>query len=196
MTPPEDAIKAYVRDTLSDPDQGAHTYDHTLRVHRIALELGEPLGANMRILGAAALFHDIGRPREVETGESHAVLSGEMCRGILKELDYSDTEIEEVVSAIRTHRFSEGLIPTTLEGEILSDADKLDAMGAIGVFRAIAQAQKTGVGIAGFLRHAEEKLLKLRNLMYTKPAREMAEKRHIVLESFVEELRDESSNLV
>ena len=196
MTPPEDAIKAFVKEILSGPEQGAHTYDHTLRVHRISLTLGEALGANMRILGAAALFHDIGRPREAETGTSHAVLSGEMCRGVLQELEYTDVEIEEIVSAIRTHRFSEGLTPTSIEGEILSDADKLDAMGAIGVFRAIAQSQKTGVGIAGFLHHADEKLLKLRDLMYTEPARKMAEKRHRVLESYVDELRIESSHPV
>jgi uncharacterized protein len=196
MTSSEDTIKSFVKDTLSGPGHGAHTYDHTLRVYSIALVLGETLGANEKVLGAAALLHDIGRPQEAETGISHAILSGEMSRELLSELDYSDQEIEQVVEAIRTHRFSDGLEPTSLEGEILSDADKLDAMGAIGVFRAIAQTNGTGVGVAGFLRHAEEKLLKLKDLMHTEPARRMAKKRHHVLETFVEELRADSGHLI
>ncbi len=73
----------------------------------------------------------------------------------------------------------------------MSDADKLDAMGAIGVFRAIAQANSTGVGIEAFLRHADEKLLRLKDLMYTDGARTVAEERHSTLESFVMQLREE-----
>ncbi|MCK4740566.1 MAG: hypothetical protein KAT22_03410, partial [Candidatus Thorarchaeota archaeon] len=84
-----------------------------------------------------------------------------------------------------------GLTPTSIEGEILSDADKLDAMGAIGVFRAIAQASMTGVGIDGFLNHADEKLLKLHKLMYTDQAKTLAEKRHAILDRFVNQLREE-----
>ena len=75
----------------------------------------------------------------------------------------------------------------------MSDADKLDAIGAIGVFRAMARAVKTGVGIEGFLRHADEKLLKLRELMYTQSARLIAQERHDVLETFVKNLRNEMS---
>jgi len=93
--------------------------------------------------------------------------------------------------ALINERLSEGLEPNSLEGKILSDADKLDAIGAIGVFRAIAQAESEGGGMEAFLRHADEKLLKLRDLMYTEPSRVEAKKRHSTLEAFVSQLRSE-----
>jgi uncharacterized protein len=114
----------------------------------------------------------------------------------MREVGYTEHEIELVVQAIRTHRFSEGLAPTSIEGEVLSDADKLDAMGAIGVFRAIAQASMTGVGIDGFLIHADEKLLNLHKLMYTEQAKTLAEKRHVILDRFVNQLREEIQSSV
>ncbi len=184
-------IDKFIRDVFSSNSKGAHTYDHTIRVYHLAIEIGKELGANLRVLSAASLLHDIGRVHEKERKISHSILSGEMSESILGRLRYSEEEIEQIKSAIRTHRFSEGLQPTFLEGEILSDADKLDAMGAIGVFRAIAQAESTGVGIQGFLKHADEKLLKLHRLMHTEPAARMASKKHEVLQSFVEELRAE-----
>jgi uncharacterized protein len=155
------------------------------------MRIGEDSGADLKVLGAAALLHDIGRSQEDVTGISHSVLSGEMSQEILKELGFDEVEIDEVVDAIRTHRFSEGIEPNSLEGKILSDADKLDAIGAIGVFRAIAQANSTGVGIEAFLKHADEKLLRLKNLMYTDGAKTVAEERHSTLESFVMQLREE-----
>ncbi len=162
-----------------------------MRVYEMCMEIGADLDANLKVLGAAALLHDIGRPREEETAVSHSILSGEMGRGILSECGFNDSEIDHVVDVIRTHRFSEGLEPNSLEGEILSDVDKLDAMGAIGVFRAIAQAVRTGAGIMGFLNHADEKLLKLRDLMHTETTRTEAEQRHRTLEAFVNQLRSE-----
>ncbi len=188
---PEKQIVQFVKREMIDSGEAAHSYDHVKRVFALSMELGKSTDANLRILGTAALLHDIGRARESELGVSHSILSGEMSKDILLENGYSDSEIGDIVAVIRTHRFSEGLTPTSLEGEILSDADKLDAMGAIGVFRAIDRAVATGAGIEGFLRHADEKLLKLRELMYTDAARSMAEKRHGVLESFVNQLREE-----
>jgi len=155
------------------------------------MKIGADLEANLKVLGAAALLHDIGRTREEETAVSHSILSGEMGRGVLSENGFTDSEIDHVVGVIGTHRFSEGLEPNSLEGEILSDVDKLDAMGAIGVFRAIAQAASTGAGIEGFLEHADEKLLKLRDSMYTERARIEAEHRHRTLEAFVNQLKSE-----
>ncbi|MHA2065321.1 MAG: HD domain-containing protein, partial [Candidatus Thorarchaeota archaeon] len=158
-------IDSFVKEEMTRA--GAHAYDHVRRVYTIALRMGQTLGADLRILGAAALLHDIGRVHEKERGISHSILSGEMGVDILAELGYTQAEIECVKGVIRTHRFSEGITPTSLEGEILSDADKLDALGAIGIVRAIAQATTRGDGVEGFLKHAEDKLLKLHQLMYT-----------------------------
>jgi uncharacterized protein len=190
----DEKIDSYIRNVFAKFGSGAHTYDHTKRVHAMATRIGEQLGADMRVLGAAALLHDVGRPYEKKTGVSHAIHSGEMSRQILQEIGYSTSEIERVIEAMRTHRFSEHLRPTSLEGEILSDTDKLDAMGAIGIYRAIAQAVITDVGVKGFLTHANEKLLKLYDLMYTEPAKKEAQKRHSILSSFVHQLINETKN--
>jgi uncharacterized protein len=184
-------IMNFVRRELSLSTLGAHTLDHTLRVYSLSMRLCENLPVRKRVLEAAALLHDIGRPREAETNISHAILSGEMSRICLAEIGYSDVEIEQVVAAIRTHRFSEGMEPTSLEGQILSDVDKIDAIGAIGVYRAIAEATTSNKGIEGFLSHADEKLLRLKDLMYTTSGKQLAAERHEILSKFVEQLREE-----
>lgn len=184
-------IEEFVREKLAKNNKGAHTFDHTKRVYTLSIRIGKDLGADLKILGAAALLHDIGRPKEAVTGVSHSILSGEMSDEILKKVGFDDREIGEVVDAIRTHRFSEGIEPKSLEGKILSDVDKLDAIGAIGVFRAIAQASSKGEGIERFLDHADEKLLRLKDLMYTDGARVVAEERHNTLEAFVIQMREE-----
>ena len=181
-----------VRKELTQSAQGAHTLDHTIRVYTLSMTLCEGLKVNKRVLEAAALLHDIGRPKEEETGISHSLVSGEIGSQILRDLGYEESEIRHVTESIRTHRFSERLEPTSIEGQILSDADKLDAIGAIGIYRAIAQAVAAGIGVDGFLKHADEKLLRLHELMYTEKARHLAEERHGLLESFVNRLREET----
>ncbi|MBY8997961.1 MAG: HD domain-containing protein [Candidatus Thorarchaeota archaeon] len=184
-------IEEFVREKLAKNSKGAHTFDHTRRVYALSIGIGKDLGADLKILGAAALLHDIGRSKEAVTGVSHSILSGEMSQDILKETGFGNAEIDKVVDAIRTHRFSEGIEPNSLEGRILSDVDKLDAIGAIGVFRAIAQTSSRGDGIDGFLGHADEKLLRLKDLMYTEGARVIAKERHNTLEAFVMQMREE-----
>jgi len=187
-------ITDFVQKELSRSQLGAHTFDHSMRVYSLSMQLSEGLQVNRRVLEAAALLHDVGRPREDESGVSHSILSGEMSREYLRELGYSAGEIQHIVDAIRTHRFSEKVEPTSLEGQILSDADRLDAIGAIGVYRAIAQATASGIGIQGFLNHAEEKLLRLKDSMYTAPARKLAAERHRTLHRFVQQLKQEISS--
>lgn len=185
-------ITNFVKKELSKSNLGAHTLDHTMRVHTLSIQLSEGLPVNMRVLEAAALLHDVGRPREVESNISHSILSGDMSKECLRDFEYTAEEIEQVVDAIRTHRYSENIEPHSIEGKILSDADKIDAIGAIGIYRAIVQAAASGRGIQGFLNHADEKLLRLKERMYTVRAKELAAKRHEVLSIFVDQLREES----
>jgi len=187
----EEQIDEWVRSKMTSENAGAHAYDHVKRVYHLAIRIGAEIGADLRVLKAAALMHDVGRAEEKTTGVSHSILSGEMSEEILKAVGYNSREIEMVKGAIRTHRFSENLKPKSLEGEILSDADMLDAIGAIGIYRAIAQASVTDVGIEGFLKHADEKLLKLHNMMYTEAATIIAHERHKTLSYFLSELRKE-----
>lgn len=181
----------FVQKELSSFNKGAHTLDHIKRVYDLSMQIGEGMSISTRVVQAAALLHDVGRPKESELGVSHSILSGEMSKPLLQELRYTETEIEQIIDAIRTHRFSEGIEPNSLEGKILSDADKLDAMGAVGIYRAIAQAESEGRGMIGFLLHADEKLLKLKDLMYTDKGKKLATERHNVLQRFVDELREE-----
>ena len=187
----EHKLKKFVEGHLYSTEPGAHRFDHTIRVHAIAMRIGRKMGANLRVLSAAAILHDVGRLREKEEGVSHSILSGAMSKDLLSDLGFGDGEIVAILDAIRTHRFSEGLEPNSLEGQILSDADKLDAMGAIGAARGIAQAMKDERGITGFIAHADEKLLKLHTLLYTDEAKKMGEERHALLEAFVSQLRKE-----
>ena len=150
-------ILDFVRKHLSNSERGAHTFDHIKRVYAISMQIGEGLPISTRVIQAAALLHDVGRPKEDESGISHSILSGEMSKPLLQKLGYTETEIEKILDAIRTHRFSEGIEPNSPEGRILSDADKLDAMGAIGVYRAVAQAESKGRGIVGFLQQQNPK---------------------------------------
>ncbi|HDI46693.1 MAG TPA: HD domain-containing protein, partial [Candidatus Methanomethylia archaeon] len=144
------------------------------------------LEVDLTALEAAALLHDICRG-----SENHAEVSARKAEEILRELGFPRKFIEKVVEAVRSHSFSGGRTPGSLEAKVLSDADKLDAMGAIGVFRAAAYGDRIDRGIDGLIKHAEEKLLKLRDLMCTKTGRRLAERRHRFLEEYLEELKRE-----
>ncbi|MEM0331842.1 MAG: phosphohydrolase, partial [Archaeoglobaceae archaeon] len=99
--------------------------------------------------------------------------------------------IDAVVHAIESHSFSSNVKPRTLEAKILSDADKLDAIGAIGVARAFLYSGEKGRSIEETLMHFEEKLLKLKDLLYTDTAKAIAAERHEFLKKFYEELKRE-----
>lgn len=99
-------------------------------------------------------------------------------------MGYSRDFIERVCHCIEAHSFSSGIVPKTLEAKILSDADKLDAIGHIGIARVFMYSGEKGRDIESALRHFEEKLLRLKDLLYTETARKIAEKRHRVLEEY------------
>ena len=144
------------------PRFGSHSIEHTRRVYRLCLYLGETLGADLEVLLPAAILHDIGRRQGVE---SHAEESACAAERLLVDLGYQEPKIREAIEVIRAHSFSGGRRPGTLEGEVLSDADKLDALGAIGVYRAAAYGGEVGQGLGDFIRHFHEKLLKLPDLL-------------------------------
>lgn len=172
-------------------ESGAHGFDHTARVVRLCEVLGAREGADMDILIPAALFHDIARPLEEETGVPHEEEGARRAESFLRSIHYPEDLIPKVVHAVRAHRYSSGITPKTQEARILSDADNLDAMGAVGVARTFLQAGERGGGIAEATGHIHEKLLNLKALMYTESARSIAERRHAFLNTFLETLDDE-----
>lgn len=130
----------------------AHNLDHVMRVYNMSINLAEyEKGVDMDILIPASLLHDIARVEESEdvTGEvDHAVLGSEIARDILKSLDYDDEKIEKIKHCIVTHRFRTGNEPNTIEAKILFDADKLDAIGAVGIARTFMLSGQCGQKLA------------------------------------------------
>lgn len=175
---------------------GSHGLDHTLRVTRLCVEIGEAEGADKQILIPAALFHDVARPLEKETGIPHEEEGARIAEEYLRSNGLEEDCIRAIVHAIRSHRYSTGTKPETPEAKILSDADKLDAMGAVGIARTFMQAGEHGDGIEGATAHIHEKLLNLRELMYTRTAKEIAEDRHALLQRFADALEDETRSAV
>lgn len=133
---------------LDDP---VHGYDHVLRVLRLAEHLASQEGADFEIVRAAALFHDalIQLPDEQRDSEAvrsdHHARSAEYAGLVLSSEGWSGERIEAVQHCIQAHRYrDESTRPQTLEAKVLFDADKLDAIGAVGVARAIAYAVQHG----------------------------------------------------
>ncbi|EBA14658.1 HD domain protein [Roseobacter sp. SK209-2-6] len=120
----------------------AHDIPHLDRVwanaHRIALDENkdDPNRANLRVLVAGAYLHDlVNLPKDHPQRERASVLSAEKSESILGNLGYSADEIDAAKHVIEAHSFSAGIPPRSLEAEILRDADRLDALGAVGIAR-------------------------------------------------------------
>ena len=164
----------------------SHDDGHVRRVLRWAIYLAKKEGADIEVVKKAAELHDIARDRP-----NHAIEGAKIAREILRSEGYDEDFIAKVVHCIESHSFSSRIEPKTLEAKILSDADKLDAMGAIGVARAFIYSGEHGRSIEETLKHFEDKLLKLKDLMHTKTAKQVAEDRHRFMLEFYERLKRE-----
>ena len=119
----------------------AHDKSHSLRVMANALRIQKSEGGSERVLISAALIHDLGNlPKTHPDKHLSSQRSAKIAREILSQLDFSEEEILLVEDAVIAHSFSAKIAPTTLEGRIFQDADRLDALGAIGIARVFAVA--------------------------------------------------------
>ncbi len=127
----------------------AHDINHVMRVYNLCLGLAryEPT-VDLDVLRTAALLHDIARTKEDEDagalGLDHAILGAEMSAKILRKLGYPKEKIERVKHCIASHRFREENPPRTIGAKILSDADKLDVLGATGIARSFTIGGENG----------------------------------------------------
>ncbi len=170
--------------------EGTHGFSHVQRVLNLCIHIGKKEGADLEVLALAALLHDVARPLEDKGKiEDHAIESAKIAKRFLRALGYK--KVEEVAHAIEAHRFSRPPEPQTLEARILSDADKLDAIGAIGIARVFMYSGEHGRDIETSLKHFEEKILKLKDMMYTKTAKEIALERHKYTEEFISRIQKE-----
>ena len=120
--------------------------------------------------------------------------NNENARHFLRGNDLSEATIEAVITAVNSVSFSQnqGRTPETLEGKIVQDADRLDAMGAVGIARTFAYGGEHGRPMEASVQHFYDKLLRLKDLMNTESARRIAAERYAFLVAYLEELRKET----
>ena len=180
--------KDYIKDLFKDNSDG-HDLDHSLRVYSNAMTIAETEpSCDIEAVALAALLHDTDDHKLFETkGNANAV-------SFLKSHGVGDAETDFIVSIINSVSFSKnrGKTPDSIEAKIVQDADRLDAMGAIGIARTFAYGGKHGRNLEGGIDHFHEKLLLLKDGLNTDKAREMAAPRHAFLEEFIEHFRDEN----
>lgn len=168
---------------------GNHDINHIRRVLKNAITIWETEGGNIFAIKLASILHDIGRPIETLTGEDHAKISAQIAKKLMT-LWNVEEEIQDIVyDAIYNHRFSSKQEPKTIEGKILSDADKLDAIGAIGIARVFKHNCLRP--IEEDLKHFYEKILKLPQYMYTETGYKLATERIKLVKLFIKQFKEE-----
>lgn len=178
--------------------QAGHGVDHVLRVLKTAGEIQCEVGGDALVVTLAAWLHDVGDAKFHQGVE----LSAQFTREILSDLDVSSAVVDQVAHIVDNISFRKGsqAAKLSLEGQIVQDADRLDALGAIGIVRTIEYGAAfgqpfyiqdnrenlpTGVG------HFYDKLFKLRALLNTVPARRIAEQRELFMRDFLKQFFDE-----
>lgn len=197
---------AYIRG-LFEGDSSGHDFYHSMRVHDLALSICRQEGGDESVVRLAALLHDAD-DRKMFSTENHANARRFMDSESIP-ADVQD-RICSVISQI-SFKGKDSVVPDTLEGRIVQDADRMDAIGAIGIARAFAyggskgramhipgESYKEDMSEAEYyanegtsVNHFYEKLLKLRDMMNTDAARRMAEDRHAYMVGFLDEFMAE-----
>jgi uncharacterized protein len=186
----------------------AHDFSHIMRVFKLCKEIGRKEGADLDILLMAALLHDVGCDNKtLGNPEESNERSLTVANGVLEGLGYSEEDIGRILYAVEVHGYSKGVIPETLEGQVLQDADRLDAMGAVGIARTFlvggtlnrpmydpddpfCQNREPDQEMWN-LDHFYQKLLKLEDGMHTATGAAMARERAEVLTKYLEDLKKE-----
>ncbi len=187
---------------------GAHDIAHLLRVWKAADAIRAIEGGDVRILVAAVLLHDCVAVEKNSPERPFASrLAAEKASGLLRDLGWTEDAIAATAHAIAAHSFSAGIAPETLEAKILQDADRLDAIGMIGVARCFYIGGRLGSALydpfdpeaadrplddaRNALDHFPAKLLKLAAGFHTETGRAMAAIRQGRLHVFLDALADE-----
>ena len=206
-------IREFARQCLSD-SPGSHDWDHVERVHNLCMQIAAVEGADKRTLEIAAYLHDIGRPYEdASKGKiCHAEKGAEMARSLLENYPLSQERKRNIIHCILTHRFRGNHRPESQEAKILFDADKLDAIGAIGVGRAFLFAGEVGARLhnaavdpahteaytqddTGY-REFKLKLSRIKDQMLTPEGRRIALERHAFMADFFKRFLEECNGSV
>lgn len=196
--------KEYVFNELHN-DSSGHDWWHIVRVTEIAKEIASIEQANRFVCEMAALLHDIA-DEKLNASEEVGL---KKVQDWLQSMELDPTTIEEIMEIISTLSFKGGGQPEmkSLEGKVVQDADRLDAIGAIGIARTFAYAGSKGQliydpdikprdsftkeeyrnGKSTAINHFYEKLLKLKEGMNTNAAKSIAEERHLFMVKYLQE---------
>jgi uncharacterized protein len=184
-------------------------WEHTQRVYNLCMHIGIKENADIEILKLASVLHDIGREKQDESkGEiCLAEVGAAMAKELLEKFNYSPQVIDKVVHCIETHRFRNNKIPESLEAKVLYDADKLDAIGAIGIGRAFVFAGEIGAGVHNKYIDIEKtksyteddtayreflvKLCRIKDCLLTQEGIRIAQGRHNFMVEFFDRLNKE-----
>ena len=196
-------LKKIAKKKLQNNDP-AHDFEHIMRVYRNAERICKTESGNKKLVLSAVLLHDIIKNKNQKNSSEK---SAKLAEKILKENHFSPDEIMIISDAIKEHSFSKGRIPSTPEGKILQDADRLDAIGAIGLARVFSfsgshnrpfydpedpfSKNRNLNDNKWALDHFYEKLLFLEGKMNTKTGKLLAKKRTIILKNFLKEIKNE-----
>jgi len=189
--------------------RGSHDWEHTLRVSRLCRRIGPAEDVDMTVLMIAAYLHDIGRYHQDRSKGAvcHAEEGVKIAGPIIGSLPLDPERKENIIHCIRAHRFRGENRPRTREARVLFDADKLDAIGAVGVARAFLFAGEVGATLhnpgidveetrpysrddTGF-REYKVKLSKISKRILTPEGRKLARRRHAFMKNFFDRFLEE-----
>ena len=183
-----DAAKEYIERLFAGNADG-HGLDHSIRVYKNAMLLAETEPtADRFVVALSALLHDADDYKLFQT-ENNA-----NARNFLKSANVDSETTDRICEVINSVSFSKnrGKKPETIEGQIVQDADRLDAIGAIGIARTFAFGGKHNRSLESSIDHFHEKLLLLKDMLNTEKAKELAESRHRFMEQFLKEWEKET----
>ena len=204
----QEMIKRKVKRMLKGRDP-AHDFHHIMRVYNNAKLIGRREGTNMEILLPAVLLHDIVvYPKGSAKSSKSSDESADLAENILQGYDYPQDQINQICYCIRAHSYSKRLMPASLEGRILQDADRLDALGAIGIARTFSiggsenrtfynaddpfcRSDRDLDDMQWTVDHFQTKLLKLEDAMHTETAKKIAQERTRFMMLFIRQLQKE-----
>lgn len=182
-------------------EDGSHDTSHVIRVWNNARTIQAAEGGNLELVAAAVLLHDcVYVPKNSPDRKSASLLAAQRARTVLTGLGWERARVELVADAIESHSFSAGIEPKSLEGCILQDAHRLDALGLVGVARCFYTAGRLGTPLYDpsdpcgknrelrddrfALDHFPRKLLRLADAFQTSTGQRLARERHSALERF------------
>jgi uncharacterized protein len=186
----------------------AHDFSHVARVAASARAIAEAEHANVDVVVAAAWMHEhINLPKDHPDSARSGDLCAEAVAPLMRNEGFDETFVVAVVACIRDHAFSKGATPSTIEAKILQDADRLDAIGAIGIARCFATTTEMRRPFYApddpFCRtrapddkqwgidHFYRKLLRIPSTLHTETARASAKDRVRAMEAFLDQLSRE-----